>query len=768
MASRLHRARHSTSASVHTVPAHPHHESSDTTRFTLVGIALLIIATVATYSLSLRYPFQFDDLANISKHFNIRHYSFWALFFSGTRWISYWLNSLFYRIGDFNPFVYRLGSLTIHLSNGLLVFAIMRRLLRLTHSSSFFYQHQYAIAWTTSLLFLLHPVQTQTVSYVIQGQLEGLAALASLSMIFIFFTFCHAPTIIEKSSWLAALLAVSALSCGTKEISIVAPFLLLLIDWFFVAHGSIKQLASRWFVHLSVILTVFSIYLYLLKPTFFAQVLGLSYTVKNNIGNVITHDPQQIISPVMFFLSEFKVILHYLWMFIWPFNISVEYDWKLVTHPFAFDCIIPFAILAFLAGLIIYTMRSNRTHPLCFGALWFALCLAPRSTIMPSPELIVDYKTYLASIGWLFILSTLLVSAAHWLIERLPFDKAVSKYVLALLIIAPLSAMTISRNFVWRSGTEFWDNMIKNAPGKARAYNNYGVELSQNLGKFAEAVSYFKQAIAMDDNYADPCNNLAVAYFQLGKMDEAIAAMQQGLRINHYYPEGYNNLASFFMKKGDYTKAKETLQYAIKLRPYYGKAHFNLGRAYLEENNIQEAYNSFKNCCTKADLDHEAIGFLSYGKTCVMLNKLDEAVGAYTKALSFEPNNPECYLGLSAVFMTRQEYHQAANLYRKILSLCPTHHVARFGLAETYFLTGEFKKALETFLQVKNAGVFKHPSLYIHIASCLERLGAPLQAKQILTELLALNPPAEVATQVQNTLDKFNTHYNLPENKIYS
>ena len=55
------------------------------------------------------YNFQFDDLANITKFFDIRHYHFSRLFFSTTRWISYWLNSLHYSWGKFNPFTYRLG-----------------------------------------------------------------------------------------------------------------------------------------------------------------------------------------------------------------------------------------------------------------------------------------------------------------------------------------------------------------------------------------------------------------------------------------------------------------------------------------------------------------------------------------------------------------------------------------------------------------------------------------------------------------------------------
>ena len=70
----------------------------------------LAISTLLTYLPSLHYPFQFDDIANIQKHFYIRHHGFWSLWFSGSRWIVYWLNALHYSIGKFDPFSYRVQT----------------------------------------------------------------------------------------------------------------------------------------------------------------------------------------------------------------------------------------------------------------------------------------------------------------------------------------------------------------------------------------------------------------------------------------------------------------------------------------------------------------------------------------------------------------------------------------------------------------------------------------------------------------------------------
>ena len=384
-------------------------------------------------------------------------------------------------------------------------------------------------------------------------------------------------------------------------------------------------------------------------------------TVKNNIGNVITHNPTQMITPWHFFISQFKVILHYLWIFIWPFNISVEYDWMLAKGFFAFDCIVPLMMLLGIGALILRQLWRNPTSTACFGALWFFICIAPRSSIIPSPELLVDYKTYMASYGWLLLIATALVWAAQLLMPYLKKIPPITQEqhaltAVALLLALPLGYCTYQRNIVWSSGKEFWGSIIANAPGKARAYNNYGVELSQQFKQYKEAIPYFKKAIEMDDQYPDPCNNLAVANSHLGDTDGAIEALRRGLKINPYYPEGYNNLASFFLQQKKYDQAEKVLNHALKLRPHYGKAYFNLGRVNLERGDKEKAWECFKNACTKADLDNQ-FGFETFAKISLSQKKYEDAIFAYSRVLEYSPKNQD------AIFNLGNAYFFTGNLY---------------------------------------------------------------------------------------------------------
>lgn len=742
--------------------------------YTLIPIGLAI-TTILFYLPSLHYDFQFDDIANITKHFNIRHHTFQELFFSGSRWISYWLNAFYYSISKFNPFPYRIGNLVIHTTNGILVFFIALLALTGLPLTSWFKKNAFFISLLTSILFLLHPVQTQTVSYVIQGELEGMAALSIFSMVLCLILFVRSTSIIAKMVLVLVLSSLAALSTGTKEIAIISPVLLIIIDWFFLSQGTFfnhhtksktasqeksahaSSLFSRAWLYAILSSIVIGCYLYFLKPAFFIEIFGLQKVVKNNIGNVISHGPDNLIHPWDFFISQFKVIVHYLWMFIWPFNISVEYDWVLCRGLFSPDCLFPLLVLIAIAYLIFKLMRKNPADPIAFGLVWFFACIAPRSSIIPSPELLVDYKTYTASFGWLFVLACGLVALANYLVTHINKNFGINQsfsaggyFLFTLLLTLLLGCCTLSRNTVWRSGLEFWDNMIQNAPKKARTYNNYGVELSLKLGKYKEAIPYFKKAIAMDANYPDPCNNLAVAYASMHMIDEAIDAMKSGLRINPYYPEGYNNLAHMFIQKKEYAMAEHALKTALQMRPYYGKAYYNMARIRLENNQPEEAWALLKKACTEADLDTES-GFSTFAKVSFDLKKYDDAIWGYTKALELNPNFTEAEFNLANTYFMATRYADAEQHYKHLLTITPQDYRVHFNLGETYTALGNYSLAMNYYTQVpKNHPAL--PAIGLRMANCCDKMGNHEQACALLQEVVATPNMPEQLKDIARTV----------------
>lgn len=680
--------------------------------------------TALFYYKSVHYSFQFDDVANIRKVFGIRHATLQSTFFGGPRWIANWLNAVNYRQGLFDPFYYRLFNIGFHVITGILIFYLIFSMLTCLKKTSFFYRFNYAIAYGTAALFLLHPVQTQTVSYVIQGRLEGLAALTVIGMALCFVRYTQAQTLLSKIFFLILLFIVGFFSCGTKEIAIVSPLLIVLIDWFFIAQGDLNSLKKRLVLHTSIFVFIFGIYLYFMKPSFFINMLGLKMEARNNIGNLLTETPGEKILPLHFFISQFKVLLHYIVMFIWPFNISVEYDWKLVTSFFAPDCIFPLLILIGIGILIGYLLKKDKTSVIAFCALWFFIANAPRSTIIPSSELLTDYKTYLPSMGILFLMA---IGIVKFVVELLPLiaknlpriPHATLQYSVLTLCACLSGYCTYTRNKVWRSNEEFWKNIIYNAPGKARAYNNLGVALSEQ-GKLQESIPLYKKAIQMDRNYPDPINNLAVAYSMTGKINLAIEVMKQGIKIQPHYPEGYNNLASFYIMKKEFDQADKVLDIALQLRPHYGKAFFNKGKINLEKGNYEKALQYFKDACTKADLDNEA-GFKVYSHVASLLKRWDDAIFAYTKLVHYNPTSIEYAQKLANAHLNKGNYQEAINQYNNLMRFNADNASVLFDLGECYLHTQQPAKALEHYKKAQNLNATM-PMVELRVASCLKLL----------------------------------------------
>lgn len=695
------------------------------------------------YKSSLHYNFQFDDLANITKLFSIRHSSLSNLFFAHSRWISYWVNTIHYAIGKFDPFSYRLLNVSIHSLTSIIVFFVFYYALTGLKKKSFFTQNAFALAFVSAALFLLHPVQTQTVSYVIQGQLEGFAAffIALITVCFLGYSRTTSPII--KYLLGALIFIFGAFSCGTKEIAIVSPVLLMVFDWFFIAQGSTESFKKRLLFYSMYTSLIIGLYIYYLKPSFFINFFGLKMEARNNIGNILTEKATDKILPFHFFISQFKVILHYLFIFIWPFDICVEYDWKLVHSFFSLDCFFPFLLLCAGAYLIIKQLKKDPTNLYAMGLLWFFISIAPRSSFIPSSELLTDYKTYIGSIGLTFFLAIFIIKGLTYIIKKTNYEQFIyhkqEYYIFFLLLIAlPFGWATHERNKVWSSGEHFWGNIIRNAPGKARAYNNYAVALSEQ-GQYKESIPYYQKAIAMDSSYPDPLNNLAVAYSFIGDLDKAIAALRQSIMIQPMYPEAYNNLATFLITKKEYDQAEKALEYAIKLRPYYGKAYFNLGKVYLYKDAgmfgpyAEKAFEHFKSACTQADLDNES-GFQLYGHMAMRLKKYPEAVFAYGKMVELQPNKDNIFNLAHAQFLN-ENFDGSIQTYEKLLRSFPAEKNAWYNLGEAYLKKNNPQKALYSFNKAKELN-HTIPNLTLRIAYCHKLLNQIPQMEQLLDQVI--------------------------------
>lgn len=721
----------------------------------LISPGLLTILTVIFYYQSLRFPFQFDDIANISKKFAIRFDNPLSRWWISSRWLGDFLNSLNYQIGRFDPFMYRLFNLVIHIITGLIVFYLVKKLCSSLKEHSFFNNYAHIIAFITSGFFLLHPVQTQTVSYVIQARIEGLASLFVLLTILCFVYFATSTSLLAKGILGILCCASAFLSCGTKEIVVVTPILLLFVDWFFISNMRWDNFKSRLFFHIIFSLAFILLMIHYLSPKFALDAVTLKTATGNNKGNILTEHAYDVIMPFQFLISQFKVIVHYLVMFIWPLNISVEYDWKMATSFFSWDVIFPFFILL---SLLVYSfMAAIKRLALVvpFGLLWFFTCVAPRSTLIPSPEFMYDYKTYLASVGIYFIFAVVIARGYAFVCTKLvPYIsllplKTIQVPVVAILML-PIGFMTLSRNKVWGDAVSFWEDNVKKAPLKARAYNNYGVALSE-AGRIDDSIKAYLKALELDKHYCDPLSNLSVSYSLKGEFDKAIDALKQAINLYPDYAEAYNNLGTLLIQKGEFDRAEAMLKTAIQLRPYYGKAYHNLGRLYLEQKKEDQAFMCFKSA-VKGDLDTPD-GFFTYGQMSLRMKHFKDAVYAFEQVIARGVSTDQVWFGLANAYYMNHDYDRAEAVYTRLARDNPLDERYFHNLAETKFIQKKYAHAFELFKKVIN---LPHPvpQAFLRVSACLEQLDKKQEARAFLQSLLRANAPDQFKQVVQSELKR--------------
>lgn len=689
-------------------------------QWTLLAVVVLVAATVIAYYPSLSYDFQFDDIFNIKKYFHLRIQDLKSWAFGGGRWISYVLNAIHYKLGKHDPFVYRRSNMIFHLTTGLLIFFVTYLSFSGLKKYASLAKKALPIAFFASLLFLLHPVQTQTVSYVIQGQLEGLANLFVMAIILFYMFYQKNSSWTVKAPLLALITAFGILSCGTKEIAILSPLMLILFDWFFISQGDSSEIKKKWLFFVSYTALIAIQYMRYLNFSFLKNSFLGTAVLPNNIGNVITTSAEQTINPLTYLFSQFKVVTHYIFMFIWPFNISVDYDWKMAPSFFSTECIIPLLFLLSLLAGTLFLLRKDRTNIIAFCSLWFFIGLAPRSTIIPSTELVADYKTYFSSFGIFLLFALALVFGFEWLTKKLvPKGDHFSSYAVTGLCILLLGFSTYKRNLIWQSGEAFWMSNIENSPKKARAYNNYAVAIAEHE-RYAEAIPYLRKAIKLDPYYPDPWSNLSVCFCRTEKLDLAIDCLRRALTINPHYPEFHNNLASYLLTKKEYAEARKFAEQAIKLRPYYGKAHFNLGQALYSENKKEEAFERIKFSCMNADYEMPE-SFRSYAELAVELGKFEDALIGFTKLSELLPHDTDAHFNKANAHYYLGHYEDAKTIYQSMIAANPQEHRAWLNLAEVFTVQNNHREALMCYEKAQPMASY-HPDVVTKLAQCKQNL----------------------------------------------
>jgi protein O-mannosyl-transferase len=704
----------------------------------------LALVTFAVYYASLWYGFIFDDLPTITNYAHIRYIDVAGQLFGNPRWISRLLNQVTFHYGGLSPFAYRIFDVLMHIVSGILVFVTLRRIFTRVHTMQFVHDHATMVATTASALFLLHPVQTQTVTYITQMRLEGLETLFALLVMMSFVFAATSSSVVLRKILYAISFVLMAFACGTKEIVITVPPLMVLIDWFFIAQGNWQSFRSRIVVHLGYfsILCIFLIKYGYLRFGFLKSISAIA--VHNNRGNILTSESSACIDTFHFAISQFKVFLHYLWIFVWPFGLSFDYDMKLSSQWYDYDVLIPalFVLALIIGALWLYIKKQQ---PLvAFGFAWFLIAMFPRTSIFPTTELICDYKTYPASLGMMVVLASIFVQAFSYATRqwaKTPERQKVALGITAFCLCFMLAGASKMRSYVWESELSFWGDVLRKAP-KARVYNNYAVAL-WDAGRQAEAFANFDEAIKRDEGYAEPHVNLATIYQMKHDYDKAMYHYKRALDIGEAHPELFNNLGMLHMEQQSWAAAEYCLKQAIVLRPFYSKTQCNLGRLYQTLNRREEAVRCYENAI-KGDAPTAEMYYL-HGSLCFDVGKFDSAIISLEKV---DKNYQDAAFLLGCCYYSLPNYAKANEYLAYAYHKNPHNKVYVYNYAQSLLNLRKYGEALSLFEQCVG-DIRSFPYARLHITKCLYGIERKGEARQMLARLIASNPERNVLRDAQ-------------------
>jgi tetratricopeptide (TPR) repeat protein len=613
----------------------------------LAVAAVLILAALGAYWNSCNVPFLLDDQWTITNNPSIRHLGrmgdVWSPPSTGTTAARPLLNltyALNYAGGGLSVRGYHMVNLLIHICGGLTLLGIVRRTLLLPGLRHRYGEVALPLAAFAALLWTLHPLQTEAVTYISQ-RAESLTGLFYLLTLYCFIRSdvgrgrrtppsekagCQtvAPggarygdpalqqsAIGGSNGWLG--LSVTACLCGmaTKQVMVTAPLLVLLYDRAFVSGSFRAALANRRWYFVSLATTWLLLGLLMHHSSLAAISVGF----------------QSGVSWPAYALTELRVVTEYLKLAFWPHPLVFDYGTEiLATDPLKMA---PYALI--IVAILIGVAFAWRRWPMAgFLGCWFFLILAPTSTVVPIAEQpMAESRMYLplAAVvvlvtlgGYMLLSRKMLASREEFFATKRHKKPKVSAvtcvapigareslagvntrflrifaanrighfqslnstgnwyYTVLGLVAVGLGALTIQRNHDYRSELSIWEDTLTRQPHTSRGHSSLGMALASISGRLPDAIAHYKEALRINPTYADAHNNLANALAQTpGQSAEAVAHYEEALRLKPNLAEAHNNLAiALAAMPGRLTEAIAHYEAALRSNPDYAEAHYNL------------------------------------------------------------------------------------------------------------------------------------------------------------------------------------------------
>ncbi len=607
----------------------------------LLCVLLTLIAGV--YSNVIHGEFQFDDGYIVSEDGRFLKDPFVMLkrgvlsAFISSRVVTAFTFYLNYRIGGSNVEVYHITNILLHL---LMVLVVYMFALRLFRDGGIKEPHWYGVF--VACVFGLHPLQTESVSYIVQ-RAEVLASLFYLLSLMAFLKYGESEGKTRAVWWLAGMVGFG-LGWGSKQIVVTMPLMYLL---YVRAFRDRRELKRAFFGMMPV----------LIAGVVAGVKLVMSFSGSSHVGFDIKG-----ISAMDYFYTQMRVILTYLRLIFLPLGQNLDYDYPIYRSLTDLPVLLSLLLNLVMVCVGIYLIcRRGEERLAGYGIIWFYVLLAPTSTVVPLRDVIMEHRVYLAILGIIIVVITGVMSGVRrgWINGRV----AVIAGVLVLVVFAYL---THERNRVWQSRLALWQDVVKKSPNKARPHNNLG-KILLDRGQVMEAISEFQKAIELDPEHKSAYNNLGLALMRIGAPGRAEYYFGKALKLDFNYPDPHINLGTIYLMRKEYDGALAEFRIAAELNPGNPGVLNNLGITHAERGEFNLAVSFLKEAIKLNPSYFDAWNNL--GKVYLNAGQPSEAVRAFTMALRIRPDLPDTIYNLGRAYVNLGDRAGALQCYQSLLMM---------------------------------------------------------------------------------------------------
>jgi len=370
----------------------------------IFAIFSIVVITILIYSNVLNGKIIFDDDIVILNNPNIRNLNIDYLL-TTNRPLGYLSFAFNYFLDRYNTFGYHLFNIFIHIINAVLIFYLIQFISKtpLINKENFI-KHKLKVAFLTSLIFVVHPIQTQAVSYITQ-RFEPMSTTFFLASI-LTFVIARLHHVKNKLNLKIIILYTCVpfffvLALMTKETAVTLPFVLISCELCFFPF-SLQKLKK-------IIFTVFLLIIFSGMLIFLLRYSEISLRSENqefySKMDLLTRETRDI-SRENYFYTQLNVIRTYIRLLILPINQNLDYDYPISTSILEFRT---FLSLVFLMIIVIFAFFMKKYSRLIFfGIIWFFITLLPTSSLFPIRDVIFEHRVYLPSIGFILSLVVLI------------------------------------------------------------------------------------------------------------------------------------------------------------------------------------------------------------------------------------------------------------------------------------------------------------------------------------------------------------------------